>query len=145
MHYLNSVSGSVSAVLTPAGLENATGIMSTLYIKDPTDPQFANDPALKDWTAWMKAYYPAGNLADAFNVFGYTVAQTMVQVLKQAGDNLTRENIMKQAASLDLTLPMLLPGVNIKTGPDDFYPVEREQLARFDGKTWQRFGTVYGR
>ncbi len=145
VHYLNSVSGSVSAVLTPAGLENATGIMSTLYIKDPTDPQFANDPALKDWTAWMKAYYPAGNLADAFNVFGYTVAQTMVQVLKQAGDNLTRENIMKQAASLDLTLPMLLPGVNIKTGPDDFYPVEREQLARFDGKTWQRFGTVYGR
>ena len=145
VQYLNSVSGSVSAVLTPAGLENATGIMSTLYIKDPTDPQFANDPALKDWTAWMKAYYPTGNLADAFNVFGYTVAQTMVQVLKQAGDNLTRENIMKQAASLDLTLPMLLPGVNIKTGPDDFYPVEREQLARFDGKTWQRFGKVYGR
>jgi branched-chain amino acid transport system substrate-binding protein len=145
VQYLNSVSGSVSAVLAPAGLENATGIMTTLYIKDPTDPQFANDPALLDWTAWMKAYYPAGNLTDAFNVFGYSVAQTMVQVLKQAGDNLTRENVMKQAASLDLTLPMLLPGVNIKTGPDDFYPVEREQLARFDGKTWQRFGKVFGR
>ena len=145
VHYLNSVSGSVSAVLAPAGLENATGIMTTLYIKDPTDPQFANDPALKDWTAWMKAYYPTGNLADSFNVFGYSVAQTMVQVLKQAGDNLTRENVMKQAASLDLTLPMLLPGVNIKTGPDDSYPIEREQLARFDGKTWQRFGKVYGR
>ena len=145
VQYLNSVSGSVSAVLTPAGLENSTGIMTTLYIKDPTDPQFANDPALKDWLVWMKAYYPSGNLADAFNVFGYTVAQSLVQVFKQAGDNLTRENIMKQAASLDLTLPMLLPGVNIKTSADDFYPIEREQLARFDGKTWQRFGKVYGR
>ncbi len=145
VHYLNSVSASVSAVLAPAGLDNATGIMTTLYIKDPTDPQFANDQSLKDWTAWMKAYYPAGNLTDSFNVFGYTVAQTMVQVLKQAGDNLTRENVMKQAANLDITLPMLLPGVNIKTAADDFYPIEREQLARFDGKTWQRFGKVYGR
>jgi branched-chain amino acid transport system substrate-binding protein len=93
----------------------------------------------------MKKYYPTGNLTDAFNVYGYNVAQTLVQVLKQAGDNLTRENIMKQAANLDMNLPMLLPGVNIKTGPDDFYPIEREQLARFDGKTWQLFGKVYGR
>jgi len=144
-HYLNSVSASVSAVLAPAGLEISTGIMTTLYAKDPTDPQFANDPGMKDWAAWMKKYYPTGNLTDAFNVYGYNVAQTLVQVLKQAGDNLTRENIMKQAANLDMNLPMLLPGVNIKTGPDDFYPIEREQLARFDGKTWQLFGKVYGR
>ena len=145
VHYLNSVSASVSAVLAPAGLEISTGILTTLYAKDPTDPQFANDPGMKDWAAWMRKYYPSGNIADAFNVYGYNVAQTLVQVLKQAGDNLTRENIMKQAASLDMTLPMLLPGVNIKTGPDDFYPIEREQLARFDGKTWVLFGQVYGR
>ena len=145
VHYLNSVSASVNAVLAPAGLENSKDILTTLYAKDPTDPQFANDPAMKDWSAWMKKYYPSGNIADAFNVYGYNVAQTLVQVIKQCGDNLTHENIMKQAASLDLTLPMLLPGVNIKTGPDDFYPIEREQLARFDGKTWILFGTVYGR
>ncbi|MCZ8101794.1 MAG: branched-chain amino acid ABC transporter substrate-binding protein, partial [Burkholderiales bacterium] len=90
-------------------------------------------------------YFPGGDLKDNLNVFGYTVAQTLEQVIKQAGDNLTRENIMKQAASLDMTLPMLLPGVNIKTGPDDFYPIEREQLARWDGKTWVLFGKVIGR
>jgi branched-chain amino acid transport system substrate-binding protein len=84
-------------------------------------------------------------MKDVNYVFGYTVSQGLVQVLKQAGDNLTRENVMKQAASLDMTLPMLLPGVNVKTGPDDFFPIEREQLARFDGKTWVLFGKVYGR
>ena len=93
----------------------------------------------------MKKYYTAGDVKDASNVYGYTVAQGLVQVLKQAGDNLTRENIMKQAASLDIALPMMLPGVNVKTSPDDFYPIEREQLMRFDGKTWQLFGKVYGR
>ena len=98
-----------------------------------------------DWLGWMKKYHASADVKDVNNVFGYTVAQGLVQVLKQAGDNLTRENIMKQAASLDMTLPMLLPGVNVKTGPDDFYPIEREQLARFDGKTWVLFGKVYGR
>jgi branched-chain amino acid transport system substrate-binding protein len=82
---------------------------------------------------------------DNFNVYGYTVAQLMVQVLKQAGDDLTRANVMKQAANLDLTLPMLLPGVNVKTGPDDFYPIEREQMQKFNGKGWELFGKVYGR
>jgi branched-chain amino acid transport system substrate-binding protein len=143
--YLNNVSISVSSVMKPAGLENGIGIITAQYGKDPTDPQWANDPALKDWTDFMKKYYPAGSLTDANSVYGYSVAQTMVQVLKQCGDNLTRANIMKQAASLDLTLPMSLPGVNIKTGPDDFFPIEREQLARFDGKTWVLFGKVYGR
>ena len=93
----------------------------------------------------MKKYMPTADIKDVNHTFGYTVSQGLVQVLKQAGDNLTRENIMKQAASLDITLPMLLPGVNVKTGPDDFYPIEREQLAKFDGKTWQLFGKVYGR
>ena len=144
-HYLNSVSASVAAVLVPAGVENAVGIYTANYIKDPTDPQFQKGKEWDDWLAWMKKYHPSGNLADNFNVYGYTVAQAMVQVLRQAGDNLTRDNVMKQAASLDMTLPMLLPGVNVKTGPDDFYPIEREQLGRFDGKTWVLFGKIYGR
>ena len=144
-HYLNSVSSSVGTVLTPAGIDNAVGLITAGYIKDPTDPQFQKGKEWDDWLAWMQKYNPKGDLKDNFNVYGYTVAQTLVHVLKQAGDNLTRENIMKQAASLDMTLPMLLPGVNIKTGPDDFYPIEREQLMKFDGKTWQLFGKVYGR
>jgi ABC-type branched-subunit amino acid transport system substrate-binding protein len=145
VHYLNNVSASVGSVLVPAGLENAVGVISTQYFKDPTDPQWANDPALLEWKAFMAKYYPGGDLKDASNVYGYNVAQGLVQVLKQAGDNLTRENVMKQAASLDMTLPMLLPGVNVKTSADDFYPIEREQLIRFDGKAWVRFGKVYGR
>jgi len=144
-HYLNSVSASVGAVLIPAGLDNSAGIITAAYLKDPTDPQFQKGPEWDDWLAWMKKYNPNGDLKDANNVYGYTAAQGLVQVLKQAGDNLTRENIMKQAASLDMTLPMLLPGVNVKTGPDDFYPIEREQLMKFDGKNWQLFGKVYGR
>ena len=145
VHYLNNVSASVSSVLAPAGIDNSLGIITSQYGKDPTDPQWANDKGFKDWQEWMKKYYPQGNPADAFNVYGYSVAQTLMQVLKQCGDNLTRENVMKQAASLDITLPMMLPGVNIKTSADDFYPIEREQLARFDGKTWVLFGKIYGR
>ena len=144
-HYLNSVSASVGSVMIPAGPENGIGIFTASYLKDPTDPQFQKGKEWDDWLAWMKKYQPNGDIKDVNNVYGYTVAQGMAQVLKQAGDSLTRENIMKQAASLDMTLPMLLPGVNVKTGPEDFYPIEREQLAKFDGKTWQLFGKVYGR
>ena len=145
VHYLNSVSNAVGSVLKPAGLENSVGIISAAYIKDPTDPQFQKGKEYDDWLAWMKKYQPNGDLSSNFNVYGYTVAQTLVQVLKQCGDNLTHDNVMKQAASLDMTLPMLLPGVNIKTGPDDFYPIEREQLMKFNGKSWELFGKVYGR
>ena len=145
VHYLNSVSSGVGSVLTPAGLDNALGVMTASYIKDPTDPQFQKGKEYDDWVAWMKKYHPNGDLKDNLNVYGYTVAQTLVQVLKQAGDNLTRDNVMKQAASLDMTLPMLLPGVNVKTGPDDFYPIEREQMMKFNGKSWELFGKVYGR
>jgi len=144
-HYLNSVSASVGSVMIPAGVDNGVGIFTASYLKDPTDPQFQKGKEWDDWLAWMTKYQPKGDIKDVNNVYGYTVAQGLVQVLKQAGDNLTRENIMKQAASLDMTLPMLLPGINVKTGPDDFYPIEREQLAKFDGKTWQLFGKVYGR
>ena len=142
-HYLNNVSASVGSVLTPAGLDNSVGIITTQYGKDPTDPQWANDKGMQDWKAWMAKYYPSGDLKDASNVYGYGVAMTVVQVLKQCGDNLTRENVMKQAANLDMTLPTALPGINVKTSPTDFYPIEREQLARFDGKTWVLFGKVY--
>ena len=144
-HYLNSVSSAVGTVLVPAGVQNGIGIITAGYIKDPTDPQFQKGKEWDDWVAWMTKYHPKGALNDNFNVYGYTVAQNLVHVLQKAGDNLTRENIMKQASNMDLTLPMLLPGVNIKTSADDFYPIEREQLQRFDGKTWQLFGKVYGR
>ena len=143
-HYLNNVSASVGSVLTPAGLDSSTGLITAQYIKDPTDPQFQKGKEWDDYVAWFKKYNGNANINDSFNVYGYTVAQGLVQTLKQAGDTLTRENIMKQAASLNMTLPMLLPGVNVKTAPDDFFPIERQQLSRFDGKTWVLFGKVYG-
>ena len=143
-HYLNSVSNAAGAVLVPAGVEAATGIISAFYIKDPTDTQWHKGKEWDDFVAFMKKYHPSGAMNDNFNIYGYTVTQTLVQVLKNAGDNLTRANVMKQAANLEMTLPMLLPGVNIKTSATDFYPIEREQLATFDGKSWQLFGKVYG-
>ena len=145
LHYLNSVSNAAGSVMVPAGAENGIGVISAFYLKDPTDPQWENTPEYKEWLAWMGKYHPQGNLKDNFNVYGYTVAQTLVQVLKQAGNNLTRANVMKQAASLDMTSPMLLPGIRVKTGPNDFYPLEQEQLARWNGKTWDLFGKAYGK
>jgi branched-chain amino acid transport system substrate-binding protein len=145
VHLLNQVSASVGVVMKPAGADATKGIISTRYLKDPTDPEFANDPAMKDWLAFMKKYYPEGNTADAFNVYGVLVAQTLVQVLKQCGNNLSRENIMKQAASLkDVELPLLLKGIKLNTGPNDFAPLEQEQLIRFDGNTWVGFGEILG-
>ena len=146
MMFLNNVSSSVASVLQPAGLEKSVGLVTALYFKDPTDPQWANDPAMKEWQVMMKKYYPDGNLSDGLNVFGYLAAQTLVQVLKQCGDELTRENLMRQASNLrDLALPMLLPGIKINTSPTDFYPVDQIQLARFDGKRWALFGEVLGK
>jgi branched-chain amino acid transport system substrate-binding protein len=146
VHYLNNVSASVGSVLVPAGLENAVDIITTQYMKDPTDPQWANDPGFLEFKAFLEKWYPAGNIKDGSNLTGYNGAMTLVQVLKQCGDNLTRANIMKQAASLDMPgLPMLNPGINIKTSADDFFPIEREQMVKFDGKAWVKFGKVYGR
>ena len=144
-HYLNNVSNSVGAVMMPAGAENGVGILSVFYLKDPTDSQWANTPEFKEWLTFMQRYMPGADLKDLNYVFGYTLAQGTVQVLKQAGDNLTRENIMRQAANIEMNLPMLLPGVNVKTGADDFYPIERGQLARWDGKTWVLQGKIFGR
>ena len=142
LHLLNSVSGSVGAVLRPAGFERAEGIVTATYVKDPTDPQVWPDPAYKEWRAWMQRYYPEGDLTDVANVYGYNLAMTMVQVLKQCGDELTRENVMRQAAHLDLELPMLLQGIKVTTSPTQYYPIREMQLARFNGKIYERFGEV---
>jgi branched-chain amino acid transport system substrate-binding protein len=143
-HFLNNVSSSVSVVLRVAGIEASKGLITSLYFKDPTDPQWKNDPAMKEWVAFMKKYYPEGNVEDAFNVYGPMTAQTLVQVLKQCGNDLSRANVMKQAASLqNFELPLLLPGIKINTSPTDFYPIEQEQLAKFDGERWALFGEVY--
>src|SRR5690242_8712362 len=142
-HFLNSVSNSVGATLTPAGLDASKDIITVEYEKDPTDPTWQNDKAYKDWLAWMDKYYPDGDKKDTFNVFGYNQAATMVQVLKQCGDDLTRENVMKQAANLkNYDAPMLLPGIKVNTSSTDYYPIQQEQLAKFNGKTWELFGNV---
>jgi len=143
VHFLNSVSNSVGSVLKPAGIEASTGIISTFYHKDPTDPQWKEDAAYKEWVAWMDKYYPTGDKTTTFNVFGYLIAQTMEITLRQCGDNLTRENVMKQAANLkDIQLGMMLPGVKVNTSPTDFFPIEQEQMARFTGEKWELFGPV---
>jgi len=146
LHYVNNVSASIGSVLTPAGLDKSVGLITTQYIKDPDDPDWKNDKAVLDWVAFMKKYYPDGNLHDASNMYGYTVAQTMVQVIKQAGNDLSRANVMKQAASLkDFAPTTLLPGIKINTSATDFAPIESVQLAKFNGKTWERFGEVMGK
>ena len=143
VHLVNSVSASVGSVLKPAGLDNAQGILTTAYIKDPTDPQWKNDAGYKDWLAFMDKYHPEGDKTSSFTVYGYTVAQALAQVLKQAGDDLTRENVMKQAANLkSVTLPMLLPGVAMNTSANDFYPLEQMQMSVFKGESFERFGPV---
>jgi branched-chain amino acid transport system substrate-binding protein len=142
-HFLNNVSSSISSAIKPAGFENAQGIISSAWLKDPTDPQWKNDPEIKTWNAFLDKYWPEAPRTDANVVFGYAVAQSMVHVLKQCGDDLTRENIMKQAASMrDQTVAGLLPGVKINTSPTDFAPVSQLQLMRLKGESWERFGDV---
>jgi branched-chain amino acid transport system substrate-binding protein len=144
LQFLAAVSTSIGAVLIPAGPEKAKGIVSIVYFKDPTDPKWHDDPGYQDWLAFMKQYYPDGNLADNFNVVGYATVQTLVAVLKQCGADLSRENIMKQAAHLDLELPMLLPGIKITTSPTDFRPIKQVRLQRVDGEHWVPFGDIIG-
>ncbi|HUZ30820.1 MAG TPA: ABC transporter substrate-binding protein [Xanthobacteraceae bacterium] len=142
-YFLSSVSNSVGTVMKNAGYEKGVGIISAAFAKDPTDPQWANTPEYKEWLAFMKKYNPSANTADVQGVIGYSYAQTLVAVLKACGDNLTRENIMKQAASLhDMKLPMLLPGIALSTGPNDFAPIKKMQPEKFDGTTWKLFGEV---
>jgi branched-chain amino acid transport system substrate-binding protein len=143
VHFLNQVSQSTGAVLKPAGLQNAVGALTTGYIKDLTDPQWKNDKGYQDFIAFMDKYYPEGDKTSSFTSYGYSVAQTMAQVLKQAGDNLTRENVMKEAANLkNLELGMLLPGIKINTSPTDFFPIDDQQMMRFTGELWETFGPI---
>jgi branched-chain amino acid transport system substrate-binding protein len=143
VHLLNNVSNSVGSVLKPAGLEASKGILSTQYLKDPTDPTWDNDPGKKEWVAFMDKYYPEGDKTSTFTVYGYLVAQTMVEVLKNCKDDLTRANVMKQAASLkQLKHAMLLPGITINTSDKDFAPIKQMQMEKFNGDRWELFGPV---
>ncbi|MFL6837619.1 MAG: ABC transporter substrate-binding protein [Bradyrhizobium sp.] len=143
VHFLNNVSASVGAVIKPAGFENAQSIISAAYLKDASDKQWDNDPGMKEFYAFMAKDFPEGDKLDGNTVVGYGVVQTLVQVLKQCGDNLTRENVMKQAANLkDFRTEVLLPGININTGPTDFAPISQLQLMKFKGEKWELFGDV---
>ena len=143
VHILNSVSNSIGGVLQPAGFEASKDILSTFYLKDPIDPTWKDDSGYKEWVAFMDKYYPDGDKTNVFTVFAYTVAQALVDTLKRCGDTLTRENVMKQVASIkDLELPMLLPGIKANTSATDFFPLKQLQMGRFDGKAWELFGPV---
>lgn len=140
---LANVSVSVGSVLKPAGLDASKGIISTAYLKDAQDPQWADDQGLKDWSAFMDKYFPEGDKTSSFTTYGYTAAQALVSVLKAAGDDLTRANVMKQAASMkDVSLPLFLPGMAMNTSATDYFPIEQMQLMKFDGTRWENFGKL---
>jgi len=146
LHFIVYSSSSVRAVLQPAGPDKSIGVISSTFVKDPTDPQWRNDPATQGWRTWMQRYYPEGDTAEIYNVYAYTNAQLLVHVLKLCGDDLTRENVMRHAGNLrDLELRLLLPGIRVNTGPADYDPIDQLQLMRFDGTEWVRFGDVVGR
>jgi branched-chain amino acid transport system substrate-binding protein len=129
--------------MQPAGLEKGIGVISAAYLKDPTDSQLQDTLEYEEWLAWMKKYNSSTNVSDVLSVYGYSVAQTMVAVLKASGDTLTRESVMKQAASIhNLVLPMLLPGITVSTSAENFAPIKRMQLQKFDGSSWRLFGDV---
>jgi branched-chain amino acid transport system substrate-binding protein len=143
LHILNNVAASVGATIEPAGYDNSQGIISSAYLMDPTDPQWNDNPGMKEWVAFMDKWNPSADKKDAGNIYAYNVARTLVKVLQQCGDDLTRANIMKQAANLkDFEPGTLLPGIKVNTSPTDFYPVEQEQLMKFEGKTWKLFGPI---
>jgi branched-chain amino acid transport system substrate-binding protein len=142
VQFLTNVSVSVGGVMKPAGYENDQGILSAAYLKDPKDPQWKNDPAMNEWRAFMTKWYPEGDQEDASTTFGYGAAKGLEQVLRQCGDNLTRENVMKQAANLNFEIGVYLPGTKIKTSPTDFAPLEQLQMMRFKGDSWELFGPI---
>jgi len=140
LFYISSTGSSVATAIVPAGVDKAVGVITASYLKDPTDKQWATDPGFVEWKAFMAKYYPAGDLTDVNNVYGYSCAQTLVATLKQCGKDLSRENILRQATNLDFALPMLQPGIRVKTGPQDYYPLKQMRLVKFDGKAWVPFG-----
>jgi branched-chain amino acid transport system substrate-binding protein len=146
LHLIAFPASSVGTVLKPAGLQKAIGLISSAVAKDPSDPQWRDDAAIKEYLAWAKQWYPEGDPMDWNNVFGYSAAQLMVKVLQQCGDELTRENVLRQATAIkDLQLPMMLPGIKVNTSPSDYVPIKQAQLMRFDGERWVRFGEIVGR
>ncbi|MGZ6317553.1 MAG: ABC transporter substrate-binding protein [Anaerolineales bacterium] len=142
IQFLTNVSVSVGSVMKPAGFENGQGILSAAYLKDPQDPLWKNDAGMNEWRAFMTKWYPEGDQADAATVFAYGVAKGLEQVLRQCKDDLTRENIMKQAANLNFEIGIYLPGTRIKTSPTDFAPLEQLQMMRFKGESWELFGPL---
>jgi ABC-type branched-subunit amino acid transport system substrate-binding protein len=143
LHIVNNVGASVGSVLVPAGLEKSVGLLTMQYYKDPNDPQWKDDPSMLEWRGFMGRYYRDGDPKDASNLYAYITAQLMVQILKQCGNDLTRENVMRQAANLkNIKLPLLLPGMTINTSPTDYFPIEQGQLAKFTGTLWQGFGEL---
>jgi branched-chain amino acid transport system substrate-binding protein len=146
LQFLNTPANSIDVTLKPAGVEKAVGLISVTYSKDPGDPQWANDAGVRAYLAFMKKYYPESEPGERNTIIGYNEAMALAAVLKQCGDELTRENVMRQAASLkDMELPMLLPRIKMNTSQTDYYPVEQLQLIRFDGTRWVRFGDLIGR
>lgn len=140
---LNNASASIASALRPAGLQNAVGVISTAFLKDAGDSMWKEDRAIKDWSAFMDKYYPDGDKDDGYALYGYAAAETLAQVLSQCGDDLSRENIMKQAAALkDYRSSILLPDIAINTGPTDYRPIEQMRLVQFDGNAWQPIGDV---
>ena len=143
LHVMTGVSVSVAAVMIPAGPENGVGIISSSYGKDPTDPGWEGDAGMKEWRAFMAKYYPEGDLKDIGNISAFGLTYTMLHVLKQCGDDFSRENMMKQATNLhDLENPVLLPGIKINTSPTNYHPIRQLQLMRWSGKSWERFGDI---
>lgn len=141
---LNDTAASIASALRPAGLENSVGVISTSFLKDVNDPAWKDDPAMKDWSSFMDKYYPKGDKDDGAALYGYAVAETLVQVLKQCGDDLSPENVMRQAATLkDYEASVFLPGITINTGSEDFQPIKHMRLVQFDGHTWQPIGDVF--
>jgi ABC-type branched-subunit amino acid transport system substrate-binding protein len=142
-YFIGNTSSSVAAVLQPAGVENAKGVISSEFLKDPFDPAWKEDDSVKAWNAFMDKYMPGVDKTDRNIVYAYSVVQTLVRVLKQCGDDLTRENVMKQASNLkDVRIDMLLPGISINTSPTDFFPIEQLQLIQFDGEAYKRIDEV---
>jgi branched-chain amino acid transport system substrate-binding protein len=144
VRYMTDVSQSIATVMKPAGLEKSKGVITAVYGKDPTDARWKDDPGFKEYAAFIAKYMSPNDLIDSNAVYGFGAAATMIQVLKQCGNDLSRENVMKQAANLkDLELPMALPGIKINTSPDNFSPIRQEQLALFNGESWERFGELF--
>jgi branched-chain amino acid transport system substrate-binding protein len=143
LHFLTFISSSVGVVIKPAGFEASQGVISSIYLKDPSDPYWKNDPGLIAWNEFLDKYYPDANRIDGAIIYAYAVAQTLVHVLDACGDNSTRENVMKQAASMkNLEPDGLLPGIKINTSVTNFAPISQVQMMRFKGETWERFGEV---